>query len=83
MHAGEGEWGEGTLAPRRPAAAADSFPHMCKCVVCPCRLLPSSVDALRTASTLRDRGALPASTQLWAVANPNTERDASLLEAKV
>ena len=48
-----------------------------------CRLLPSSVDALRTASTLRDRGALPASTQLWAVANPNMERDASLLEAKV
>ncbi|GAX74383.1 hypothetical protein CEUSTIGMA_g1831.t1 [Chlamydomonas eustigma] len=47
------------------------------------RLLPSSVDALRAAKKLKSRGLIPGATQLWAVANPNLERDASLLEKKV
>jgi hypothetical protein len=46
-------------------------------------VLPSSLGLLALAQALRARGALPASTQLWVVANPNTERDASLLERKV
>lgn len=46
------------------------------------RFLPSSVDALKLASELRERGDLPRGTELWAVANPNLEPDASLLEAK-
>jgi len=46
-------------------------------------LLRNSLDALRAASALRAAGHIPPATQLWAVANPNTELDAALLEAKV
>jgi 5,10-methylenetetrahydrofolate reductase len=38
---------------------------------------------LQQASQMRASGDLPASTQLWAVANPVTEPDAALLERKV
>lgn len=47
------------------------------------RFTHSSLDTLRLARRLQQQGDLPASTQLWVVANPNTERDASLLERKV
>ncbi|KAG1671159.1 hypothetical protein FOA52_005413 [Chlamydomonas sp. UWO 241] len=46
-------------------------------------LLHTSIDALKLASELRAKGDIPEATQLWCVANPNTERDASLLEAKI
>jgi hypothetical protein len=48
-----------------------------------CRLLPTSLITLGLASRLRAQGLIPPSTQLWAVANPNTETDASLAEQKV
>lgn len=41
------------------------------------------MDALKLASRLRASGEIPSETQFWAVANPNTEPDASRLEAKV
>ncbi|EFJ49424.1 hypothetical protein VOLCADRAFT_117216, partial [Volvox carteri f. nagariensis] len=46
------------------------------------RFLYSSLDTLRLAQRLRRRGYLPPDTQLWVVANPNTEPSAALLEAK-
>ncbi|GIL79859.1 hypothetical protein Vretimale_12444 [Volvox reticuliferus] len=46
------------------------------------RFLCSSLDTLRLAQRLRQRGYIPSATQLWVVANPNTERSAALLEAK-
>ncbi|GIL52702.1 hypothetical protein Vafri_8514 [Volvox africanus] len=46
------------------------------------RFLCSSLDTLRVAQRLRQRGYIPPTTQLWVVANPNTERNAGLLEAK-
>eukprot|EP00198_Chlamydomonas_reinhardtii_P006615 XP_001695951.1 predicted protein [Chlamydomonas reinhardtii] len=46
-------------------------------------LLRSSLDTLRIADRLRQRGYIPPCTQLWVVANPNTERGAGLLERKV
>jgi hypothetical protein len=52
-------------------------------VAAACRFLPTSLVTLSLASRLRARGLLPHSTQLWAVANPNTESDASLAEQKV
>ncbi|KAG2453881.1 hypothetical protein HYH02_002087 [Chlamydomonas schloesseri] len=45
-------------------------------------LLRSSLDTLRLADRLRQAGYIPPSTQLWVVANPNTERGAGLLERK-
>ncbi|PNW72231.1 hypothetical protein CHLRE_16g676600v5 [Chlamydomonas reinhardtii] len=45
-------------------------------------LLRSSLDTLRIADRLRQRGYIPPCTQLWVVANPNTERGAGLLERK-
>ncbi len=46
-------------------------------------VLPSSLSTLRMASQLRRQGQVPAALQLWAVANPNVEPDASLAEQKV
>eukprot|EP00798_Chlamydomonas_sp_ICE-L_P023872 gene23872-9442_t len=46
-------------------------------------MLRSSLDTLKLASELKLRGDIPSTTQLWAVANPNIEKDASLLEKKV
>jgi hypothetical protein len=47
------------------------------------RLLPTSLTMLALARQLRAQGELPAATQLWVVANPNIEPDASLVEEKV
>jgi len=46
-------------------------------------LLPSSLNTLEAANHLKRVGAIAPSTQLWAVANPNVEKDASLAEQKV
>eukprot|EP00195_Chlamydomonas_chlamydogama_P007614 CAMPEP_0202908720 /NCGR_PEP_ID=MMETSP1392-20130828/47029_1 /ASSEMBLY_ACC=CAM_ASM_000868 /TAXON_ID=225041 /ORGANISM="Chlamydomonas chlamydogama, Strain SAG 11-48b" /LENGTH=379 /DNA_ID=CAMNT_0049598191 /DNA_START=46 /DNA_END=1185 /DNA_ORIENTATION=- len=46
-------------------------------------LLPTSITTLGLAVQLRKSGDIPAATQLWAVANPNIETDAALLERKV
>ncbi|GLI68028.1 hypothetical protein VaNZ11_012351 [Volvox africanus] len=46
------------------------------------RFLSSSLDTLRVAQRLQQRGYIPPTTQLWVVANPNTDRSAALLEAK-
>lgn len=47
------------------------------------QLLPGSVALLQLASRLRLQGQIPSGTQLWAVANPNVEPDASGVERKV
>lgn len=49
----------------------------------PHRLLPSSLSTLDAATRLRTEGAIPESVQLWAVANPNVEENAALVEQKV
>ncbi|KAF5841111.1 hypothetical protein DUNSADRAFT_14286 [Dunaliella salina] len=46
-------------------------------------LLPSSLNILEASNQLKRAGAIAPTTQLWAVANPNVERDASLAEQKV
>lgn len=45
--------------------------------------LPGSLQLLRAAQRARDSGQLPSRLQLWAVANPVTERGAGYLQAKV
>lgn len=45
-------------------------------------MLRDSCFLLRAAGALRDRGALPAGTALWATANPNAPGDAARLGAK-
>ncbi|WIA29974.1 hypothetical protein OEZ86_000072 [Tetradesmus obliquus] len=47
------------------------------------QFLPGSVAMLRQASQLKQRGVLPQQLQLWAVANPVMEPDASYTEQKV
>jgi hypothetical protein len=47
------------------------------------RLLPGSVQMLAAAEGLKRTGVLPQQLELWAVANPVTERDASYTEQKV
>jgi 5,10-methylenetetrahydrofolate reductase len=48
-----------------------------------CRVLPTSLDLLRTARDLQSGGDLPSGIELWAAANPITEPSAARLEAKV
>jgi hypothetical protein len=47
------------------------------------QLLPGSLKMLQRGAQLKQQGVLPAQLELWAVANPVTERDASYTEQKV
>jgi hypothetical protein len=47
------------------------------------QLLPGSVHMLQRAVQLKQQGVLPQQLELWAVANPVTEPDASYTEQKV
>jgi hypothetical protein len=47
------------------------------------QLLPGSVKMLHRGAQLKQQGVLPAHLELWAVANPVTEPDASYTEQKV
>lgn len=47
------------------------------------QLLPGSVKMLQRGQQLKAAGVLPQQLELWAVANPVTERDASYTEQKV
>lgn len=47
------------------------------------QLLPGSLKMLQRGAQLKKQGVLPAQLELWAVANPVMERDASYTEQKV
>ncbi|KAG2501573.1 hypothetical protein HYH03_000078 [Edaphochlamys debaryana] len=75
---------EGAQGPQRARALlCVSGSHPVRSLPLVPSLFRSSLDTLRIATRLRAAGAIPPDTQLWAVANPNTERGAGLLERKV
>ncbi|KXZ55610.1 hypothetical protein GPECTOR_2g1160 [Gonium pectorale] len=80
--AAAGEQAEAAGGQRADALLCVSGSHPVRTLPLATRFLRSSLDTLRVATRLKEAGHIHPGTQLWAVANPNTERDAVLLERK-